>query len=110
MRTTKASSLSLSVYCLGVFCLAVAGIWLSIASDPVSAQIAKSDQNVKSISNRSNTDNLGGGIPGTGTGAIPDRGATGCGEPRGPALDISFDGSGLSGTVASMQPTVGSVI
>ncbi len=44
-----------------------------------------------------------GSIPGTGTGPIPDRGATGCGLPAGPNLDVSFDGSGLSGPITNVS-------
>lgn len=41
-------------------------------------------------------------VAGTGVGAIPDRGTTGCGEPAGPQLTISFDVVGLASSVSNV--------
>lgn len=39
-------------------------------------------------------------------GAIPDRGATGCGDPAGPARDVTFSVSGLSGAPSSVSLSI----
>ena len=43
-------------------------------------------------------------FPGSGTGAIPDRGASGCGPPAGPPLDITFN---VAGEPASTPTQIG---
>ncbi|MDJ0657449.1 MAG: proprotein convertase P-domain-containing protein [Xanthomonadales bacterium] len=44
-----------------------------------------------------------GAFPGTGTGAVPDRGTAGCGPPAGPPLVVSFDVAGIEGTGADLE-------
>lgn len=44
-----------------------------------------------------------GSFAGTGTGAIPDRGTAGCGDPVGVALDVSFNVTGLTGAVTEVM-------
>ncbi|HUF05183.1 MAG TPA: FG-GAP-like repeat-containing protein [Aridibacter sp.] len=92
MRSTVSNRLVL-VYCFAVLAFLVAGFWLAVGPEQSEAKESK-DLKARSVT----TSSLGGTtFPGTGVGAIPDRGATGCGEPRGPARDITFNVTGLSG-------------
>ncbi len=55
-----------------------------------------------------NSEKTGNAVPaatftGTNTGAIPDRGANGCGQPFGPPRDVSFSVTGLSGTPSTVS-------
>ncbi|MCO6511728.1 MAG: proprotein convertase P-domain-containing protein, partial [Aridibacter famidurans] len=85
MRSTVSNRLVL-VYCFAIIALAFAGAWLMVGTPTSEAKAGD------------RTASLGGTtFPGTGTGAIPDRGAVGCGEPRGAARDVTFNVTGLSG-------------
>ncbi|NND73047.1 MAG: hypothetical protein HKN43_15850, partial [Rhodothermales bacterium] len=73
--------------------LAAVGLWFGADLNTASAQVKDKDTKVRRA-------NLGVGIPGTGTGAIPD-GGPGCG-PFGTPIEVSFDASGVSGTLTDV--------
>jgi subtilisin-like proprotein convertase family protein len=72
------------VYCLAVLALLLTGVWILAGSGTASVAAAENG--------------VGTTFPGTGVGAIPDRGVTGCGDPAGPPLDVTFNVTGLSGS------------
>ena len=88
--TVKSSALRLA-WCLAVFALVGAGLFF-VGSTPTAA---KKKSKVTKTTKKVSLARLGSGIPGTGTGAIPDN------DPGTP-LDIEFDGSGLSGDVETV--------
>lgn len=77
------------LFAVAILAVAVAAMWIGAQFNTAEA----------SVSAAVSDDGAGTTFPGSGVGAIPDRGATGCGPPAGPNLDVTFNVSGLTGTV-----------
>lgn len=88
---SKVSKRLVLVYCFAIIALAFAGAWLMVGTPTSEAKAGD------------RTASLGGTtFPGTGAGPIPDRGVAGCGQPEGPARDLSFSVTGLTGTTTEV--------
>lgn len=89
MRSTGTKK-SILVYCIAVLGLLITGLWFGIGMNQAEAKVAAVSPG-------------GATFPGTGTGAIPDRGVTGCGESAGPARDVTFAVTGLGGAPSAVS-------
>ncbi len=81
------------VWALAVVSVASVAIWFGTGIGAVEANTQKTAVSKAGASNVSPAATF----PGSGTGAIPDRGSAGCGPPAGAPLDITFNVTGLSG-------------